>query len=125
MFVPSTKVENFVAEPAEWPHELEDMVERYFGTSNPALPRLVVTPVGLQLLKGELLSDFCQFGGTIETILVVDNASVGTLQALESFSGGLPIELADQPIARVRWSLPARLGEISGDDERVRVRLNE
>jgi hypothetical protein len=79
MFVSSTKLNGFVFEPADLPHVLEDMAERYFGSSNPALPRLAVTPVGLQLLREDLLSEFFLFGGTIQTILVVDNASIGSL----------------------------------------------
>jgi hypothetical protein len=125
VFVPSTQLEDFVAEPAVSPHELGDMVERYFGTSNPALPRLAVAPAGPQLLKGELLSDFFQFGGTIETIFVVENASVGSLEALESVGGGVPVELAGQPVARVKWSPLSGLGEVSGDGERARARLSE
>jgi hypothetical protein len=101
------------------------MAERYFGTSNPALPRLAVTPLGLQLLKGELLSDFFLFGDTIDTILVVDDAGVGSFQALENAGEGPPVELADRPVARVRWSPLSGLGEVLRDGERARTRLSE
>ena len=63
--------------------------------------------------------------GTIETILVVEDASVSSLQALESAGGGVAVELADQPLARVKWSYLGGLGKVLGDDERARARLAE
>jgi hypothetical protein len=124
MFVPSTKLDKFLLELLELPQE-RGMHGHYFGTSNPALPRLAVTPIGLQMLKGEFLEDFFRAGGTIGTILVVDNASAGSLQALESAGVDIPVELADQPVARVKWSYLPGLGEVEGDDERTRARLKE
>jgi len=124
MFVPSTKLDKFLLELLELPQN-RGMRGRYFCTSNPALPRLAVTPVGLQMLKGGFLEDFLRAGGTIETILVVDNASAGSLQALESAGGDIPVELADQPIARVKWSHLPGFKVVEGDDERARARLKE
>lgn len=63
--------------------------------------------------------------GTIETILVVEDASVSSLQALKSAGGGVAVELADQPVARVKWSYLGGVGEVSGDDERGVARLRE
>lgn len=63
--------------------------------------------------------------GTIETILVVEDASVSSLQALESAGGGVAVELADQPVARVEWSYLGGVGEVSGDDERGVAHLKE
>lgn len=126
VFVPSTQLADFVVEPAEWPHELEDMVDRHFGTSNPALSRLAVTSVGLRLLRGELLSEFFQFAGTIETILVVDSASTSTsiLEALETAPGEFVMQLADRPLARVKCRRTHGVVDGPGDDERALARLN-
>ena len=124
MFVPSTKVKKFVQDFIRRAYK-RDTRGRYFPISNPALPRLAVTPVGLRALTGGLLKVFLASRGTIGTILVVDNASVGSLQALESAGGDIPVELADQPVARVKWSYLPGLGEVEGDDERTRARLKE
>ena len=125
MFVPSTKIRKFSRELVKRPLK-RGMRHRHFSTSNPALPRLAVTPVGLQILNKELLRVILSAAGTIKTILVVDDASVSSLQALESAGGGgRGVELTDQPIARVKWSLLGGLGEVSGADERAVARLSE
>lgn len=124
MFVSSTKIKKFVKELLKRPLK-RDMRHRHFSTSNPALPRLAVTPVGLQILNREPLRVIFAAAGTIETILVVDDASVSSLQALESAGGGVAVELADQPVARVKWSYLGGVGEVSGDDERGVARLKE
>ena len=124
VFVPSTKLKKFAVEPVKQSHK-RDMRNRHFGTSNPALPRLAVTSVGLQLLRGILLDLFFRAAGTINTIFVVDGASVSSLQALEASGGNLVVELPDQPVARVKWSFLEGLGEVSGVDERAVARLKE
>lgn len=101
------------------------MLDRWHGPSNPALPRLAVTPVGLQVFKKDLLHLFFESAGTIHTILVVDDASVSSLKALESAGGGVAVELADRPAARVKWSYLGGVGKVSGDGERPVARLKE
>ena len=124
MFLPSTKLKKFAMELARRPFK-RDMLNLHFASSNPALPRLAVTPVGLQLLKGDLLDMFFESAGTINTIFVVDGASVSSLQALGAAGGDVVVELPDQPVARVKWSFLEGIGEVSGDDERARARLKE
>lgn len=124
MFLPSTKLKKFTMELARRPFK-RDMLNRHFVSSNPALPRLAVTSVGLQLLRGDLLDVFFESAGTIHTIFVVDGASVSSLQALGASGGDVVVELPDQPVARVKWSFLEGIGEISGDDERARARLTE
>lgn len=120
MILPSIKLKKFTRRPFK-----RDMLNRHFASSNPALPRLAVTSVGLQLLKGGLLDMFFESAGTINTIFVVDGASVSSLQALEASGGGVVVELPDQPVARVEWSFLEGIGEVSGDDERARARLKD
>ncbi|GAB7324380.1 hypothetical protein MBLNU13_g08323t2 [Cladosporium sp. NU13] len=124
MFLPSTKLKRFAMELARRPFK-RDMLNRHFSSSNPALPRLAVTSVGLQLLKGDLLDMFFESAGTINTIFVVDDASVSSLQALEASGGKVVVELPDRPAARVKWSFLEGVGEVSGNDEQARARLKE
>jgi hypothetical protein len=100
VFVPTAKVEHFVMELVDRPFE-PDMLDRNFGTSDPALSRLAVMPEGLQALKGDLIDIFFQSGGTIGTICVVDRPSI--LPEPEDGSEIGILELTE-PLARLRWS---------------------
>jgi len=119
VFVPTAKLERFVTELVDRPFEA-DMLGRNFGTSDPALSRLVVMPDGLQALKGDLMETFFQFGGTIGTICVVDSTSIRPEPEDVSEVGIL--ELAE-PLARLRWSSTRSEWQGFGDHGEPLMRL--
>lgn len=85
MFVPTEDVDTFIMDLIERRHE-PDLLERFVGTSSPILPRLAVTPSGLEALKSESLETVYDAAGTIGILYVVDIANMGmpTSQALQT-----------------------------------------
>jgi len=124
IFLPVADAYAFGLEPGDRLHE-PDMKDRYVSSPYAALPRLAVTPSGLEALKSELLDAFLTTGGMITTLYVVDvpATSTLTLQDLDN-NGEFPlVGLEDTFRARLEWSSSRQEWTDSGDYCEGRVRL--
>jgi hypothetical protein len=102
-----------------------EMVDRYVSWPYYALPRLGVTPAGLEALEAEPLDSFLTTGGMIKTLYVVDVAPTSkvTLQDLDN-AGAFPlVGLGETSRARFAWSSARREWTASGDDCEARKQL--
>ena len=126
MFLPATDVHAFGREPGEYIHA-PDMMGRTVSFPYVALPRLAVTPAGLEALQEWSLHTFLTAGGMIETIYVVEMTpdSALTLQDL-GIGNKFPLAgLGDRSRARLSWSSSRREWTAEGDDCEARVRLQQ
>lgn len=117
VFLPTpADVEGFIKELIDRIVE-PDMLERYVGTSTPALSRLAITPSSCAfLVKEGVLETFFDFGGTIDTIYVIDAAYPGesVISHLEDAGSRSLLRLESEPCARLRWSSSRREWDEAG-----------
>ena len=126
IFLPAADAYVFGGEPGDRLH-VPEMVDRYVSYPYSALPRLAVTPSGLEALKAEPLDTFLTTGGMITTLYVVDVApeSTLTLQDLEREGGVSLVGLEEISRARLAWSSYRQEWTDSGDDGEARLRLRQ
>lgn len=125
IFVPTAKAEEFVMEPVERT-QVPEMIGRHFSSAGIALQRIAVTSDGLQFLKADgLLQDFFEFTGMISTICVLDDACASRLRELETDGERCVLELADEPLARLKWNYVRNEWEGYIDDNEASIRLRE
>lgn len=128
IFMPAADAFVFGGEPGER-FTVPEMEGRHASFPYSALPRLAVTPAGLEALKPEPLDAFMIMAGVINTIYVVDVAShcsTLTLREFDDVEGAFPlVGLEDTSHARLRWSSTRREWSDSGDDYEALVRLRQ
>jgi hypothetical protein len=123
MFVSAAKVEDFVVEPIERPH-VPDMIGRHFSSAYTALRRIAVSSDGLQCLKDDgMLQEFFEFTGKISTVCVIDDAYASKLRVLETAGRDCVLQLADEPLARLKRRRASIEWEEFGDDGEALTRL--
>jgi hypothetical protein len=126
IFLPVADAYAFGGEPGDRLHA-PDMEDRYVSFPYAALPRLAVTPSGLEALKSEPLETFLTTGGMITMLYVVDvpATSTLTLQDLENEADFPLVGLEETSRAKVTWTHYEGEWTTSGDDCEARVRLRE
>jgi len=127
IFMPAADAFVFGGEPGDR-FTVPEMEGRHASFPYSALPRLAITPAGLDALKPEPLDAFMVIGGVINTIYVVEVApsSTLTLGEIEDVEGAFPlVGLEDKSHARLRWSSSRREWSDSGDDYEALVRLRQ
>jgi hypothetical protein len=126
IFLRTADAHVFGGEPGDRLH-MPEMINRHVSFPYSALPRLAVTPSGLEALKSEPLDTFLTTGGMITTLYVVDvpATSTLTLQDLENEAEFPLVGLEDASRARLAWSSSRQEWTDSGDDSEARVRLRQ
>jgi hypothetical protein len=119
MFLPTLSIETFLVEQIDRLSEL-DVDGHYYSTNCPILPRLAVTALGFQILKGELES-LIDTSAPIDLLYVVDVASDSTytLDELEYAGKHTALDIKDTDSARLFWRSSLREWETTGNDQDV------
>jgi hypothetical protein len=86
IFLPAADVAAFVSEPVDRIHK-PDMQDRYVSFPRSALPRLAVTPAGLDVLKKDELETFSVTAGGVDMLYVIDTIPTGTF-SFRDLEGG-------------------------------------
>lgn len=117
MFLPTFDIETFLMEQIDRLSE-PDVDGHYYSTTSPILPRLAVTALGFEILKGELES-LIDTSAPIDLLYVVDVASdsTNTLDELEHAGKHIPLDIKDTDSARLFWRSSLREWEVTGNDQ--------
>lgn len=109
MFLQGSDVDEFITELPNRMHE-PDLFDRYVSLPGRALPRLAITPCGLDSLVGEPLGFYFDLSRTIDILYIVDVTSNSgiTLQELEDPNVYPFSKLEDKHRARLIWSSSQR-----------------
>lgn len=104
---------------------MPDMQDRYVSFPRSALPRLAVTPAGLDVLKKDELETFSITAGVVDILYVVDPIPTSTLSLRDLENGrACPLlGLGMSSHAQVQWSHSRQEWVASGEEQEALVRL--
>lgn len=124
IFLPAADVAAFVSEPVDRIHK-PNMQDRYVSFPRSALPRLAVTPAGLDVLKKDKLETFSVTAGGVDILYVVDTIPTGTFLSrdLENGRAFSLLGLGEASHVQLKWDHSRQEWVASGGDQEAFMRL--